>query len=255
MRIAIVGAGFSGCQITLELLRHARAGTEILLCDGSGSFGPGVAFAARHGRLLLNTRVANMSVFEDDRSHFLRWLWAKDPPEHPAGSIPPSGHAFVSRGLYGRYLSEVLDQAEATLPSGVSLERVGRGVVELIEEHERIRLRLDDGSARSADVAVLCSGLLPPGLPAAPGAEPCPGARLISNPWYEAALARIGPEDAVLVLGSGLTMVDVAIMRADATAGRSWHGRGAACCRACTRRRAPGPCSHRRPKSPRPFAP
>ncbi|MGH6921967.1 MAG: FAD/NAD(P)-binding protein, partial [Geminicoccaceae bacterium] len=107
MRIAIIGAGFSGCQLTLELLRRSRPDTEILLFDGSETFGTGVAFAARHSRLVLNTRVANMSVFEHDRSHFLRWLWAKDLPEHPAGSIPPSGHAFVSRGLYGRYVSEV----------------------------------------------------------------------------------------------------------------------------------------------------
>ena len=94
MRIAIIGAGFSGCQLTLELLRRARPSTKILLFDGSGTFGPGVAFAAGHSRLLLNTRVANMSLFEDDRSHFLRWLWAKDLPERPAGSIPPSALAF-----------------------------------------------------------------------------------------------------------------------------------------------------------------
>jgi uncharacterized NAD(P)/FAD-binding protein YdhS len=44
MRIAIIGAGFSGCQLTLELLRRARPGTQILLFDRSGTFGPGVAF-------------------------------------------------------------------------------------------------------------------------------------------------------------------------------------------------------------------
>jgi uncharacterized NAD(P)/FAD-binding protein YdhS len=37
MRIAIIGAGFSGCQLTLELLRRARPSTKILLFDGSGT--------------------------------------------------------------------------------------------------------------------------------------------------------------------------------------------------------------------------
>ena len=215
MRIAIIGAGFSGCQLTLELLRRARPGTKILLFDGSGTFGPGVAFAARHSQLLLNTRVANMSLFEDDRSHFLRWLWAKDLPEHPAGSIPPSGHAFVSRGLYGRYVSEVLNEAAAVLPSGISLERVGNAVLEVIEDIDRTRLRLDEGSVRTADKVVLCSGTLPPELPSAPGVDGCAGPRLIANPWHEGAIDRIAPDDAVVVLGSGLTMVDVAVMLAD----------------------------------------
>ena len=210
MRIAIIGAGFSGCQLTLELLRRARAGTQILLFDGAATFGRGVAFAARHDRLLLNVRVANMSPFEDDPSHFLRWLWANDVAAHPAGPIPPSGHAFVPRGLYGRYLSEVLEEAAAALPRGVSLRRVGHDVVEVGEEHERVRLGLEDGGVQTADVAVLCSGMLRPVLPPAPGGiEHNAGPRLITNPWDEAAIARVGPEDAVLVLGTGLTMIDV----------------------------------------------
>jgi uncharacterized NAD(P)/FAD-binding protein YdhS len=212
MRIAIIGAGFSGCQLTLELLRRARPETEILLFDRSGTFGPGLAFAARHSRLVLNTRAANMSLFEHDRSHFLRWLWAKDLPDHPASSIPPSGHAFVSRGLYGRYVCEVLDEAAAALPSGIALARIGEAVREVIEEPARLRLVLDDGSRRTADALVLCTGNLPPELPAAPGAAEGVATRLIANPWDEAALAGIGRDDAVLVLGSGLTMVDVALM-------------------------------------------
>jgi uncharacterized NAD(P)/FAD-binding protein YdhS len=217
MRIAIIGAGFSGCQLTLELLRRARPGTQILLFDGAATFGRGIAFAARHDRLLLNVRVANMSAFEDDRSHFLRWLWANDLPGHPTDPIPPSGHAFVPRGLYGRYLSELLDEAAAALPSGVSLRRVAHDVVEVGEEHERVRLGLDDGGVQTADIAVLCSGMLRPVLPPAPSdAEQSAGPRLITNPWDEAAIARVGPEDAVLVLGTGLTMIDVVTMLADA---------------------------------------
>ena len=123
----------------------------------------------------------------------------------------------MPRGLYGRYLSELLDEAAAALPSGVSLRRVGHDVVEVGEEHERVRLGLDDGGVQTADVAVLCSGMLRPVLPPAPGdAEHCAGPRLITNPWDEAAIARVGPEDAVLVLGTGLTMVDVVTMLADA---------------------------------------
>jgi uncharacterized NAD(P)/FAD-binding protein YdhS len=215
MRIAIIGAGFSGSQLAIELLRGGPSPADILLFDQSATFGPGVAFAARHDRLLLNTRVANMSALATDPTHFLRWLWAHDLPEHPAAEIPPSGHAFVARGVYGRYLSDVLDAAEAAAPHDVRLDRIGRAVVGLTDEHGFLWLKLDDGSTRAADLAVLCIGNLPPRLPHAPGVEAICGPRLIGNPWDEASIARIRPSDAVLVLGSGLTMVDVAILLAD----------------------------------------
>ena len=146
-----------------------------------------------------------MSALATDPTHFLRWLWAHDLPEHPAAAIPPSGHAFVARGVYGRYLRDLLDSAEAAAPADVALSRIGHRVVGLAEEQGGLRLTLADGSARAADVAVLCIGNLPPRLPPAPGAEAGIGPRLIANPWDEASLARIQPADAVLVLGSGLT--------------------------------------------------
>jgi uncharacterized NAD(P)/FAD-binding protein YdhS len=215
MRIAIIGAGFSGSQLAIELMRNGPSPLEISLFDASASFGPGVAFGARHDRLLLNTRVANMSALATDPTHFLRWLWANDLPEHPAAAIPPSGHAFVARGVYGRYLRDVLDAAEAAAPHDVVLHRIGRGVVGLTDEHGFLWLKLDDGTTSVADLAVLCIGNLPPRLPQAPGLEAISGQRLISNPWDEASIAKVQPSDAVLVLGSGLTMVDVAILLAD----------------------------------------
>jgi uncharacterized NAD(P)/FAD-binding protein YdhS len=214
MQIAIIGAGFSGSQLALELLRHGTPGIQILLFDGSGTFGPGLAFAARHHRLLLNTRVAHMSPFEGDEQHVLRWL-RQERPGDPGRQVPTAGDAFISRGVYGRYLTELLDAAATTTPGRVSLSRVPCNVVGLLEEPDRLRLTLADGSERAADVAILCTSVLPPRLPNAPGVETCHGARFIANPWHEASITRIGRDDAVLVLGSGLTMVDVAILLAD----------------------------------------
>ena len=115
-------------------------------------------------------------------SHFLRWLWAHDLPEHPAAAIPPSGHAFVARGVYGRYLRDVLDAAEAAAPRDVRLNRIGRGVVGLTDEHGVLWLKLDDDSTCVADVAVLCIGNLPPRLPRAPGVDAISGRRRSAIP-------------------------------------------------------------------------
>ena len=181
MRIAIIGAGFSGCQLAIELLRGGPSPAEILLIEQSATFGPGVAFAARHDRLLLNTRVANMSALATDPSHFLRWLWARDLPEHSAASIPPSGHAFVARGVYGQYLASFWRTQKRRRPTTSPCAGSAAASWALPSEHGVLWLKLDDDSTCVADVAVLCIGNLPPRLPPAPGVETCSGPRLISQ--------------------------------------------------------------------------
>src|SRR5271167_2479843 len=89
-RIGIVGAGFSGTMLAVHLLREARAPLDIFLFDRAGAFGRGVAYSARSPQHLLNVRVANMSAFNDDPQHFIRWLWAKDDAlGYAASSVPP----------------------------------------------------------------------------------------------------------------------------------------------------------------------
>jgi 2-polyprenyl-6-methoxyphenol hydroxylase-like FAD-dependent oxidoreductase len=94
MRIAIIGTGFSGCLLAIELMRSGPAPLDILLFDQSATFGPGVAFAARHDRLLLNTRVANMSAFATDQP-------AAAAPQRAAEPEPVRARAADPRQLLG----------------------------------------------------------------------------------------------------------------------------------------------------------
>lgn len=214
MRIAIIGAGFTGAQLTLELLRRAPRGTTILLFERSGVFGPGLAYSTVHAGHLLNVRAANMSALEDDPSHFLRWLWARDLPEQPASSVPPSGHAFVPRGVYGQYLAEALAEAERDAHPRVVVERLSRQVVNIDETDDGVFLGLAQGGEVAADLAVLATGNNPPLWPGPDGIEDVAPQRLIANPWEDDAIARIGPDDPVVILGTGLTTVDVVTLLA-----------------------------------------
>lgn len=209
MRIAIIGAGFTGAQLTLELLKRAPRGTTILLFERSGVFGPGLAYSTIHADHLLNVRAANMSAFEDDPAHFLRWLWARNAPEAPASDIPPSGHAFVPRGVYGAYLAATLAEAETEAHPRVVVERLPQAVEALDEAADGVFLRLTGGAEIAADIAVVATGNNPPLWPNPRGIEDVPADRLIGDPWDDAALGRIGPDQSVILLGTGLTTVDV----------------------------------------------
>ena len=70
--VAIVGAGFSGTLLAVNLL---RLGARVVLIERDEAFlAKGVAYGTRRAEHLLNVRVSNMSAYPDDADHFLRWM-------------------------------------------------------------------------------------------------------------------------------------------------------------------------------------
>src|SRR6185295_7771263 len=108
--IAVVGGGFSGTIVALNLLARLSDETRILLCERAPVFARGAAFATGQPAHLLNVRAANMSPFPDRADEFARWLGRLDAADRLDVSETPVG-TFASRGLYGRYLTEILTDA------------------------------------------------------------------------------------------------------------------------------------------------
>src|SRR5690606_28727537 len=112
-RVAIVGAGFSGTMLALNLLRQPNV--EVLLIDRDRNrMGAGVAYSSSESTHLLNVRAANMSAYADRPDHFRDWLGARG---------LGCDSAFVTRATYGRYLREEL--AAAMKRHGNRLKLVG----------------------------------------------------------------------------------------------------------------------------------
>ena len=70
--VAIVGGGFSGTLLAVNLLRHD--GPRATLIERREHTARGVAYSAAHPDHLLNVRAENMSALPDDPEHFVRWL-------------------------------------------------------------------------------------------------------------------------------------------------------------------------------------
>lgn len=201
-RVAIIGGGFSGAMLAARL---AERGTASTLIDRAGVFGPGAAYATTFDGHVLNVRAGRMSAVEGRPDDFVRWLRAHH-PDHAA----PEG--FAPRRLYGLYLRDRLAEVEAARPGLV--ERIAGEAISI----ESATVRLADSRAVTADAVVLATGNPAPAT--AGGADGGAG-RIIRDPWAPAALERIAPQDDVIVLGSGLTMVDVVL----ALAAAGWRGR------------------------------
>ncbi len=210
-RIAIVGAGFTGTMLAVQLLRKLAGPAKITLFDRRGAFGRGLAYSARNPRHVLNVRVTNMSAFDEDAQHFIRWLWANDSVRGGAAGVPPSGHAFVSRATFGAYVEDVLRAAIAEAgPRARVAQRVADAVGIAIAPGGA-RLALADGASVEADRVALCVGNFPPATPAPIAPAVAESGRFVADPWDEEAIDRIRSDDTVLVIGTGLTMVDMVV--------------------------------------------
>lgn len=201
MTVAIVGAGLSGSLLAALL---AARGRDCVLIERSGVFGQGLAYSTTNDSHRLNVRSGRMSAIADDPKHFVRWLeqtgqWDADP------------NAFAPRRVYGLYVQDLLAQAERDGPGRI--ERITGEVSAITDDG----VRLADGRTLAADQIVLATGNPAPQNAGA-------GAGVIPDAWAPGALDQIGASDDVVILGSGLTMIDVVLELED----RGWTGRATA---------------------------
>jgi uncharacterized NAD(P)/FAD-binding protein YdhS len=197
--IVIVGAGFSGTTLAINLLRKAGEPLCVHLIDRE-QIARGVAYARRPFPYLLNVPAARMSATAADPDEFLRFAQRRLPQAQAADFLP--------RELYGDYLAVTLAEAEREAAVTVRLERLFGSVIAVDRpaRSDTRRVHLADGRAIDADEVVLALGNPPPAdLAAAAGLEG--SARYVSDPWAAPPQLRSG--ETVLILGSGLTMADV----------------------------------------------
>lgn len=173
----VIGGGFTGAMQAVQLLRAGAA--RVTLIERSGRPGRGVAYGTDRPEHLLNVPAARMSAFPDDPDHFARWFAR-------FGGAPDD---FAPRRLYGDYVEEIV----AAAPEGLEIVRGEVVAVEKAGAGERVLLA--SGETVEADAAILALGNLP-----AP-----------ESPWAADPAAGLGPEDSVLLIGTGLTAVDVAL--------------------------------------------
>lgn len=204
-RIAIVGGGLSGTLTAVHLMRRAqRDDLHITLVNRSGLLARGVAYGTRSDAHVLNVPAGRMSAFDDDEGHFLRFAQREDAALH-AGS-------FVRRELYGDYLEWTLRSAQAALPEpGRFVHLVGQ-VHDLQDAGRYCTLQVGDTPAWEVERIVLALGHFAPADPALPERGFFDrSARYIRDPWTRDALDRVDPMRPVLLIGTGLTMVDTAL--------------------------------------------
>ena len=209
--IAIVGGGFSGTLVATHLLKTATQPLTIKLIERQEQIGRGIAYSTATTCHLLNVSAGNMSAFPKDGGHFLRWLYHNYRELAPFLPLEISASTFIPRKVYGLYIQSILEEAQATATADVKLERTIAEVVAVEKSpppepnSPEIKLSLSNHQTITANKVVLALGNSPT---APPPAQPLDYTR---NAWSADALANLDRDASILLIGTGLTMVDMAL--------------------------------------------
>ncbi|PWD43573.1 oxidoreductase [Gordonia paraffinivorans] len=239
LRIVVVGAGAAGSLVVFHLARLVAAGSAGNSSTagsagnsntagsagnsntaGSGGDRPSVdvtvvdpldpvsgpAFGTADAAHLLNVPASGMSVVPGERFDFVTWC-----VDEGLTSPDDATYFFAPRNRWARYLRTRLDEARAAAGDRLRVTHVRSTATGISVDASGVRVTTADGSAVVGDRLVLATGL--PGV--GDGWSPCDLSdqpRYVGDPWRPGALDEVLADDGdVLVIGTGLTMVDVAI--------------------------------------------
>ena len=197
--IAIIGAGFSGSLLAVQLARQAKTPLHITLYDTHGAFANGVAYGTREPLHLLNVAAARMGAMDKEPEHFYAWLKTQ-------ANIQGNPDEFMPRMIYARYLTSLLQEAKQK----ATIECVTAEVTDITPQGKGFAiLTLKDGSTRTSDRVALALGNLP--------AQPFSWSKALTSPryiphvWAAPHGSILGGGDKsgpVGIIGTGLTTID-----------------------------------------------
>jgi len=202
--VAIVGGGFSGICAAIHLLRLTAtcAPLRIVIYESRAELGAGIAYATRDYPYPLNVAAGQMSLDAARPQDFLDYARAQGIHAVPGDYLP--------RPLFGEYLRARFAESCTTAAPGSGARHHRARVLRLRYPGDgRWELWLDDGSSQCADEVVLALGYAPAATPE-PLAAISSTVHSLEDPWSLGECAHQDIES-VLLLGSGLTMIDAAL--------------------------------------------
>ena len=203
-RITIVGGGASGTLLAVNLLRNAGdKPIEINLIERRSRVGRGVAFGTMQPSHLLNVPCGRMGAFPDEIDHFHNWLTANG---HACDS-----HDFVPRRLFGAYLRDVFDKETIVPNPNVRLNLIDDEAVDMSVNGSSAEVMLRSGEIVPSHNVVLAFGNFKPPHPSVTDLSFVDSPSYFQNPWGADLYESIAANDTVFIVGTGLSMIDVAL--------------------------------------------
>ncbi|MDG2221454.1 MAG: FAD/NAD(P)-binding protein [Rubripirellula sp.] len=207
--VAIIGGGFSGTMVAVNLARLSERPLRIVIINSKRPLGRGTAYGTSRSEHVLNVAARNMSALPDFPTHFLDWLRSRS--EYSDRAEGELRELFAPRRVYGDYLRGLLAAYENPIDSRcqVQIETIEDEAID-VKIDGRARVILKSGLEIEAERVVLATGNQPPRL--FPSSSPLRhDPRYRSDPWSDWLSRLPAPGGKIVLLGTGLTMIDIVL--------------------------------------------
>ncbi len=206
--VAIIGGGFGGVSLAVQLVRATPGPLTISLIE-PGEPGQGMAYSTRDPDHRLNAPAQAHSIIPADIMHFSRWARARGLVEQDPEALWSDGGTYYRRRDFAAYLAAALEEHSHWSATGSTITHVrDRAVAARPTESGKV-LKLASGAEIQTRMVFLATGnpalRLPPPLAGAWAQDP----RIIENPFQPGRLAELDPASRIVILGTGLTALDV----------------------------------------------
>lgn len=194
--VVVIGGGFSGTLTAIRLSQRLPH-TPVILLEEHGPAGPGLAYQDSDPAAWLNVPAGKMSAFHELPNHFL------DYARKTLGEGVQE-EDFLPRHVYGTYIKSCLSEAQQKNPL-LSVKQSRAIDLTSPDEHGAARVILKDQSVIEASSVVIATGNQ--------------GSAFSSSIWSShtkpardpGAMDSIAAGQSVLIIGSGLTMIDTVL--------------------------------------------
>ncbi|WP_156615197.1 FAD/NAD(P)-binding protein [Agrobacterium vitis] len=205
--IAIIGGGFTGAAVAWNLARKTQPGrVRIVIYEPRARLGGGLAYDTSDPAHRINVPADRMSLDPDAPLDFLDWIGKHQRDEEDKEAALDDGRIFPRRRDFGVYIASKL----APYLADNRIDHIKSDVVALDQTTRGWRVTQADGATLEADDVVIATSHPSPRPPKALAAILEGHPRFIPDATVPDALNAIRPDDAVLIVGNGLTGADIA---------------------------------------------
>ena len=198
--IAIIGGGVSGALVVLNVIKQCVKPIHILWFDAKQAFCKGLAYSTLEDVHLLNVRASNMSIFVDEPMHFANWLTQQQ--------LPFSSEDFVPRVIYGQYVLSTFDELKES-NTFVKISCLAEEVMAINKNGNEYLISAKED--HEVEQVVLAFGNFLPAHPHSIHTDFQQSNRYFQNAFSSQVLKYAIDQESILIVGSGLTMIDVVL--------------------------------------------
>ena len=208
-RIVVAGGGFAGATLAVHLMRRASDPVQIDVVEPRDTLGAGLAYGTGDPEHRLNVPSDKMVVLHDDPLAFTRWMEATGRRGADPEGEDGTGFHYSRRVDFGAFMADLVRRTAVRAAPEVRVAHVRDRVTAVTPSPDGADATLASRPRLRAARVVLAMSHDRPALPFAVTPEVAHHPDYHADPWDTARISRIDSAARVVVLGTGLTMVDV----------------------------------------------